>query len=330
VPEDLRFVFMIVEKYQKDRWRLHGFEPNATVHYGVELARSHSEAVSSPVFGEDGPLPQRESFDLLAPRQGARRWLNTVTSVYYFERTCAPPDTDDDPSSDDVRFRAAANVAGGRPIDADALLGAYVDLIADRFDPDSDYPFPAAKVAEQHAQLTALANAGLLDASGDTDYTVNTDMTEATDDAELNRTERLDDFIARHDALAGDDAYERRAAFLLGALNGRITRRQRRDNRGSTAVTTYPVDGMTKHNLKRTARELLTSNFVYTEEARKDGIRVQGTLYTELVEGIVENMEHEDPRDWDLSTDDLRYHYAMGIAYGLNDRSTSNYEESND
>jgi CRISPR-associated protein Cas8b/Csh1 subtype I-B len=155
-------------------------------------------------------------------------------------------------------------------------------------------------------------------------------MTQATNDTELSRTERLDDFIARHDALAGEDTYERRAAFLLGALNGRITRRQRRDNRGSTAVTTYPVDGVTKHNLKRTARELLTSNFVYTEEARKEGIRVQGTLYTELVEGIVENMEHDDPTEWDLSTDDLRYHYAMGIAYGLNDRSTSDYEESDD
>jgi hypothetical protein len=330
VPADLRFVFMIVEKYQKDRWRLHSFEPSATVHHGVELARSHNEAVASPVFGDDRPLPREESFDLLARRDGARGWLNTVTSVYYFERTCAPPDTDDDPSSDDIRFRAPAKVAGGRAVDVDGLLGAYVDLLTDRMDPDGEYPFPTAKFAEQHAQLTALANAGLLDTDEDTDYTVETDMSEVTDDAERSRTEQLEEFIARHDALSGEEAFERRAVFLLGALNGRITRRQRRDNRGSTAVTTYPVDGVTKHNLKRTARELLTSNFVYTEEARKEGIRVQGTLYAELVERIVEEMEHSDPTTWDLSTDDLRYHYAMGIAYGLNDSSTSNYEDTDD
>ncbi|WP_435078607.1 TM1802 family CRISPR-associated protein [Halococcus sp. AFM35] len=326
---DLRFVFMVVNKYQKDRWRLLAFEPNGTVHYGDELARKHHDAVNSSIFGEDGPLPIRENFDLLNTGRSSLEWLDTVTGVGYFAETCSPPDTDDEPSSDDFRFRATKKVVGGEGIEVHSLLAAYVDRIADRFDPDGEYPFPGTIIAEQHAQLTALANTGLLDARGDTDFTADTAMTESTttDETEMNRTEQLKEFIDRHDALRGEESYERRAVFLLGALNGRITRQQRQDERGSTAVTTYPVENITKHNIKRTARELLTSNFVRTEEARKrDGIKVSGTLFAELVREIVDDMEREEPTGWDLTTDDLRYHYALGIAYGLNDRSTSGYD----
>ena len=326
--EDLRFVFMIVNKYQKDRWRLLAFEPNGSAHYGVELAAAHHDTVNSPIFRKKGPLSLHGEFDLLAAGRERWRWLSVVTGVYYFARTCSPPDDDDEPSSDDFRFRATAKVVGGQQVDAESLLSAYVDHVADRFDPDNEFPFPDARVAEQHAQLTALANSGLLGANADTDYTVDTTMIDTTTDdrEEMSRSERLDEFIERHDALRGEGSYERRSAFLLGALNGWITRVQRGKDRGSTAVTTFPVESVTKHNIKRTARELLSTNFVYTDEARKDGIPVRGTLFTEFVRGLVDGMQHEDPTEWGLSTEDLRYHYAMGIAYGLNDPSTSDYD----
>jgi hypothetical protein len=318
--DGLRFVLMVVNKYQKDRWRLLGFEPNGAVHYGLELARKHYESVNSPLFGEDGPLPVRENFDLLRTGGNPRGWLNTVTSVGYFAETCSPPDTDDEPSSDDFRFRATKRVVGGDSIDVDSLLAAYTDRIADRFDPDEEYPFPGTIVAEQHAQLTALAAAGLLDARGDTDFTVTTTMTaqRTADSTELNRAERLDDFIDRHDALSDG---ERQGVFALGALVGRISRYQRAKNRSMTAVKQHPIDKLTKHNVTQVATEVVDANVVYSDE---EGY--SGTMYAELMDEVVDGLLDRSPSEWDLGTDDLRYHYALGIAYGLNDRSTSGYD----
>jgi hypothetical protein len=321
VETDLRFVFMVVNKYQKDRWRLLAFEPNAVTHYGVELARAHHDVLNSPVFRDDGSLPLRDGFDLLVSGRSSREWIDHVTRVGYFAETCSPPDSDDSPSSDDFRFRATADVVGGRPVGADRLLAAYVDRIADRFDPDDEYPFPGAIVAEQHAQLCALANSGLLATSGDTDYTVDTDMRHdiATDGSGLSRTERLDEFIDRHDALDDD---ERLGVFALGALVGRISRYQRAKNRSMTAVTRHPIDKLSKHNVTQVATEVVDANVVYSDE---EGY--SGTMFAELMDEVVDGLLARPPDEWTLSTDDLRYHYAMGIAYGLNDRSTSDYNE---
>lgn len=321
---DLRFVFMIVQKYQKDRWRLLAFEPNAATHHGVELARSHRDVVNSPLF-KNGPLPRRETFDLLGSYEGPLGWLDVVTSVYYFARTCAPPDTDDEPSSDDLRFRAAANAVGGDSIDSDALLGAYVDRIVERFDLDGEYPFPDATVSEQHAQLTALANAGRLQIRGaETDFTVDTSMTnDATAGGEtLNRTDRLHEFMDRHDALSGG---ERRGVFALGALAGRISRYQRSEGRSMTAVKRHPIDKLTTHNVTDIATSVVDANVVYSGE---EGYT--GTMFAELMDEVVDGLLDSPPERWSVSTDDLRYHYAMGIAYGLNDRSTSDYEPNDE
>ena len=317
---DLRFVFMVVNKYQKDRWRLLAFEPNGTVHYGDELGHEHQSVVNSPIFGEDGPLPIRENFALLATGLSPRDWLDTVTGVGYFARTCSPPDTDDEPSSDDFRFRATEKVVGGKSIDMDSLLSAYVDRTADRFEPGEDFPFPDATVAEQHAQLTALANTGLLDARGDTDFTADTTMTtqRTADDTDLNRAEQLEEFIDRHDALADG---ERQGVFALGALVGRISRYQRAKNRSMTAVKQHPIDKLTKHNVTQVATEVVDANVVYSDE---EGY--SGTMYAELMDEVVDGLLDRSPSEWDLATDDLRYHYALGIAYGLNDRSTSGYD----
>ena len=321
---DLRFMFMIVQKYQKDRWRLLTFEPNAAAHHGLELAQSHYNVVNSPLF-EGGPLPRKDAFDLLRTREGPLGCLNVVTGVYYFARTCAAPDTDDDPSSDDLRFRAAANVVGGDLTDVDRLLGAYVEKITNRFDPGGEYPFPDATVAEQHAQLTALANAGQLQIrDSQTNFTVDTTMTNDTTAGgeTLSRTDRLHDFVDRHDALSGG---ERRGVFALGALVGRISRYQRKEGRSMTAIKRHPIDKLTTHNVTDIATGVVDANVVYSGE---EGYT--GTMFAELMDEVVDGLLDSPPERWSVSTDDLRYHYAMGIAYGLNDRSTSDYEVSDE
>jgi len=318
--EDLRFVFMVVHKYQKDRWRLLSFEPDATIQFGVRLAQAHHEMVNGPAFRSDGPLPQRDGFDLLDSGRSVDQFVDSVTRVNYFTQTCAPPDTDDDPSSDDFRFRAAANVVGGTPVDVEELLAGYVEQLTARFDPDDEYPFPTATIAMQHAQLSALANAGLLFADESTDFTATTEMTDTpTDGEEQSRTERLSNFIESHHALADG---ERRGVFALGALVGRISRYQRREGRSMTAVTRHPIDKVTKHSVTDVATNVVDANVVYSSE---EGY--SGTMYAELMDEVVDGLLHEEPDSWGLSTSDLRYHYAMGIAYGMNDRTTTDYND---
>lgn len=313
----LRFVFMVVSKYQKDRWRLLAFEPNATVHFPYELAVAHHELLETQWFEGDDLFQTPDEFALLTRGWAPRDWLPIVGSVGYFARTMPGAD-EDEPSSDDRRFRATANVVGGRGVDAEVLFSAYVERIAEAFDAGDEYPFSDALVASQYAQLSALANAGLL--NGDTDYTVNTDMTEDTraDGSELNRAEKLDDFIERHDALDDD---ERQGVFALGALVGRISRYQRAKNRSMTAVKRHPIDKLTKHSVRDVATSVVDANVVYSDEEGYNG-----TMYAELMDEVVDGLLDQEPDDWSLSTDDLRFHYAMGIAYGLNDRSTSDYD----
>jgi len=66
------------------------------------------------------------------------------------------------------------------------------------------------------------------------------------------------------------------------------------------------------------ATEVIDANVVYSDE---EGY--SGTMYAELMDEVVDGLSARPPNDWELDTDDLRYHYALGIAYGLNDRSTS-------
>lgn len=315
--ERLRFVFMTVSKYQKDRWRLLAFEPNATVHYPRKLAAAHHDVVSGPDFG-DGGVFSRNGFALLEVRDSASKWLDLVSGVGYFARTCETPGDEDEPSSDDFRFRATAQVVSGHGVDPDDLRAAYVDAAVEAFDPEEGF-FPSTLVASQYAQLAALDRADLLDAA-DRDDLITPTMTDQTtaSSGELSRTERFEDFIDRHDALNG----ERLGVFALGALVGRITRYQRRDGRSMTAVKRHPIDKISRHNVTDVATAVVDDNVVYSAE---EGYT--GTMYAELMDEVVDGLLRTDPDDLSLSTADLRFAYAMGIAYGLNDRSTSGHDD---
>jgi hypothetical protein len=69
------------------------------------------------------------------------------------------------------------------------------------------------------------------------------------------------------------------------------------------------------------ATDVVDANVVYSDEEGYNG-----TMYAELMDEVVDGLLNRSPDDWSLDTTDLRYHYAMGIAYGLNDRSTSDYD----
>ena len=310
--DSIRFSLVIVNKYQKDRWRVLAATPTASTHIIEDLTQQHLAVLDSRWVNEEEIFPKRENFSLLSI-EDAESLSNVVSSVGYLAETCLGDDADD-PSSDDFRFRGTATIASGKQLHVEELLEEYVSKLVDRFDPDSEYPFPTATFAQQYVQFNALRACDLLTADDERLETQPQHMSDQTTQATAeNRQEQFEQFIEDHPALSDKT---REGVFALGALVGRISRYQSREGKSMTAVKQYPIDNLTKHNIRRIATEVVDSNIVYSDE-------YAGTMYGELMDTVCDGLETAEPSDWELSTEDLRFHYAMGIAYGQNDSSTS-------
>ena len=312
----IRFSLIIVNKYQKDRWRVLAATPTASTHVIEDLTRQHRIFQHSRWVEEEEIFPKREKFPLLSITKTGPL-SNVVSSVAYLGETCLGDDADD-PSSDDFRFRGTATIASGEQLHVEELFEEYVAKLVDRFDPDSQYPFPIATLAQQYVQFNALRACDLLTADDERLVTQPKHMSDQTSQATAdNRQEQFEQFIEDHPALSDKT---RQGVFALGALVGRISRYQSDDGRGTTAVSQYPIGNLTKHNIRRIATEVVESNVIYSEE---EGYKQ--TMYGELMQAVADGLESTDQNELTLSTEDLRFHYAMGIAYGKNDSSTSDY-----
>jgi len=308
----IRFSLVIVNKYQKDRWRVLAATPTASTHIIEEIAQKHYQILDSRWVSEEKIFPKRDNFSLLSI-DSIESLSNVVSSVGYLAETCLGDDADE-PSSDDFRFRGTATIASGKQLHVQELLEEYVAKLVDRFDPDDQYPFPIATLAQQYVQFNALRACDLLTADDERLETQPQHMSDQTTQATAeNRQEQFEQFIEDHPALSDKT---REGVFALGALVGRISRYQSREGKSMTAVKQYPIDNLTKHNIRRIATEVVDSNIVYSDE-------YAGTMYGELMDTVCDGLETAEPSDWELSTEDLRFHYAMGIAYGQNDSSTS-------
>ena len=312
----IRFSLAIVNKYQKDRWRVLAATPTASTHIIEEIAQKHYQILDSRWVSEERIFPKQDNFSLLSI-DSIESLSNVVSSVGYLAETCLGDDADE-PSSDDFRFRGTATIASGKQLHVQELLEEYVAKLVDRFDPDDQYPFPIATLAQQYVQFNALRACDLLTADDERLITQPQHMTDQTSQATANnRQEQFEQFIEDHPALSDKT---REGVFALGALVGRISRYQREDGRSTTAVSQYPITNLTKHNIRRIATEVVESNVIYSEEEK-----YKGTMFGELMQAVADGLESTDQDNLTLSTDDLRFHYAMGIAYGKNDPSTSDY-----
>jgi len=308
----IRFSLVIVNKYQKDRWRVLAATPTASTHIIEEIAQNHYNLLDSRWVNEEEIFPTLDNFSLLSI-DNVDSLSNVVSSVGYLAETCLGDDADD-PSSDDFRFRGTATITSGKQLHVQELLEEYVAKLVDRFDPDDQYPFPIATLAQQYVQLNALRACDLLTADDEQLVTQPQYMSDQSSQATAdNRQEQFEQFIEDHPALSDKT---REGVFALGALVGRISRYQSREGKSMTAIKQYPIDNLTKHNIRRIATEVVDSNIVYSDE-------YTGTMYGELMDTVCDGLETADPNNWGLSTEDLRFHYAMGIAYGQNDSSTS-------
>lgn len=330
IPLDLRFYVAAVMKHQAKRFDVFGDTMNAEIHHPRELDKSHKAVLQTWAFDRDhetneersAVLPTHEKSWLL----GNEEFIPLIASGRYFLPTFADSDDDQDASADDPRIQALVSVLSGEPLDVDLLLSEYVRRIVE----DESEQFPLFQVASQYAQLCALARAELLHPTTDDHEAIATPPTYDTDSKmkptpvradggrAAARDRKLEQFLEETPALEDD---ERRGAFLLGALVGQVGGYQQRfEGRSTTVIDQYPIKAVTKSSLKRLTQEVLDRDVVYSRENR-----MGSTMYAEVVDRLVETVARHDPDEWELGLNDLRFYYALGVAYGMN-----NYVEDTD
>ena len=258
-----------------------------------------------------------------------------ILNTGYFQSTFhdrRPDDSDDYWPIDhylgttDPRAEATKTVlAVDGTIDPDWLLTQYVPrLISEQRSAFEDgNELPESLLTRQYVQMQALARAGVLgDSSSDDPRTIPT-TTEIMSDTNgfSDRDDRLAQFIDSHPALAEDE--ERRAAFLLGALIGRVAAYQSRRGISRTVIRQHPIDAMTRRRISTTLNKVLEKNAHYSENDEKAGMLMNDRYITRLSDIV----NRRTPEEWSLSTDDLRMHYGLGLTYGKNDDSPDDADE---
>jgi len=349
----LRFYVSAVMPHQMSRYDVFGETLNGQLHYPKELAFTHNRLVENKsAFATDegddwtAPMPTNEKWELLA---GDDNRLHAVSTGWYFYQTFAERD-DTDADADDPRIQALVNVLSGEPIAVDVLLEEFVSRISSEETDDEYDGFPSFLVASQFAQLCALAD-GDLELLSTTDPgkepitheptydDVNTmpTVTEIlTTDGGYPADAKLESFIEETPALASDPdgppiTDERRGAFLLGALVGDIGSYQEySENRSTTLVDQYPVKSITRSRIKKVTQETIAKTLTYTRQEKKEGRSYPGTKADYIVDRLRETILDPDPDEWEIGTDDLRFYYALGITYGMNDHPDWDKAESDD
>jgi len=341
---DFRFYVSAVMPHQMSRYDVFGETLNGRLHYPKQLAVTHNKFVKTvSAFNRShymewtAPLPTNQNWELLETND---EQLHAVSTGWYFRQTFAERD-DDEADSDDPRIEALISVLSGEAIAVDVLLEEYVSRIIDEQTDDGEYEgFPSFLVASQFAQLCVLADNDLnLLQTTDTsknpitqqpNYDTNTmpSLDEiAIADGGHPAAPKLESFISETPALSPANDHEpdsvtsqRRGAFLLGALVGDIGSYQEySEDRSTTLVDQYPVKSITPSRIKKVTQETIAKTLTYTRQEKKQQGNYPGTKADHIVDRLRDTILNPDPEEWEIETDDLRFYYALGVTYGMND-----------
>jgi len=321
-------------------------EPNVDPTRVRAIQDAHTKLLTGGLVAPDGeappllPAPSYGRLDDSDAEQGSRYLrpeddtavISGVLSGGYFQSTFRHQSTDetqDDHGTNDLRAEATSTIlATGETIDPGWLLAQYVPrLISEQRNAFQDgNELPESLLTRQYVQLQALSVAGMLDSrSGDDPRAKpphSQSMNETTDFD--NRDDRLEQFIETHPALAENE--ERRAAFLVGALVGRVAAYQSQNGISRTVIRQHPIDAMTRRRLSSTLSKVLAKNATYSDDSEQAGMLMNDRYVTRLND----IMNRHPPEDWSLSTDDLRMHYGLGLTYGKNDTTVESESDNSE
>ena len=339
--DSLRFYVSAVMPHQTSRYDVFGETLNGRLLYPRELAFDHNRVTETSAFEStdewSAPLPTHENWGLLNSND---EMLHSVSTGWYFSQTFAERD-ETDADADDPRIESLVDVLSGGEIAVETLLEEYVQRVITDEDDDDVEQFPSFRVASQFAQLCALAtdrldllttdDPGKAPITREPAYETNTMPTLEENpiaDGGNAAAEKLETFIEDTPALTHDEDApindERRGAFLLGALVGEVGSYQSySEGRSTTLVDQFPVKSITRSRVKKVTQETIAKTLTYT---RSEGLNI--TLFEHLVDELRETIVHPDPDEWQIGTDDLRFYYALGITYGMNDHPEWNSEQT--
>jgi CRISPR-associated protein Cas8b/Csh1 subtype I-B len=329
----LRFYVSAVMPHQMSRYDVFGETLNGRIQYPAELARSHADVLRTAAFRDDdrwtAAFPANDKWTLL----DGEGLLGPIASGWYFAETLP---SDDDASADDTRIEALVNVLSGTPIPVSMLLDGYVERLVED---SSDERFPRFRVASQYAQLCALAGAKGEFLTADEQQqriaesptyerrTMTSRENLTITDGGFAGEQNLEEFIDDTPALGHD---QRCGVFLLGALVGAVGNSQEwHENRSTTLVDQFPVKSITTNRIKKVAQDAIEKTLTYTrEEKKRGGQQYPGTKFDYIVDRLRERILNPDPDEWDLDKNDLRFYYALGVTYGMNDRPLSENDDA--
>jgi hypothetical protein len=310
-------------------------EPCVDPHRIRAIKEAHTNVLTDGLIAPDGdspPLFPSPPYGRLTDDKDEHgsKYLRTnapvVTGVLtggYFQSTFRHQSTDedrDDHGTTDLRTEATSTaLASGGQMDTDWLLAQYVPrLISEQRSAFEDgNELPESLLTRQYVQMQAFARAGVLgDSSSEDPRTIPASAETMSDTTNFSdRDDRLEQFIDSHPALAEDE--ERRAAFLLGALVGRVAAYQSRNGISRTVIRQHPIGAMTRRRISTTLSKVLEKNAHYSDDDENAGMLMNDRYITRLNNIL----NRKAPEEWSLSTDDLRMHYGLGLTYGKNDTS---------
>lgn len=140
-------------------------------------------------------------------------------------------------------------------------------------------------------------------------------MPDTTAPDEQSRAAKLDSYLNRAPSLSLADHPERRTAFLVGALVGKISRYQTNHlGVSQTLRRQYPVGKLSAARAEDLVSAVLDRNNIYAEESGEI------IMYESYVTRLVEALGHCDD-DWASAIPEatLQHDYGVGMAYGLTD-----------
>ena len=338
----LRFYAVAVRDDQGDIF-VFNEEPDATLYPPRDIAEAHLEALDGRTFERIG-FERPDDWRHIRENIDRHTVVSAIVSGSYAQDTVSFSEGSDGAMANEPSEWFAFAMLAGEEIDREWLLDQYVARLAQQRARDDEDRLPQNHVLTQLAQLDALAGAGLLASSDgrqngqrmtamdDTPTTsgVSDPMAELPGIEELTadgvpslaelREYRLRGFLAERSELDAndDESQERRGAFLIGVLLGELSTHQRRDRgMNRTFANRYQAEDVTLGQLERIMTELLSKDSVYEAEHRYSR---DGSCFPET-SGRLSELAGTPPTEWSLSLPDVRFHFALGVTYGLHARN---------
>lgn len=320
--EALRFYVITLRNDSGDINVFHEI-PDVALYWPRQIAECHHTILQqSTAFSRYAGFSRSDNWRTIRETESVPDLVNAVVNGFYAAGTLPETSGSDGAMADDTAEWLTHALLEGRTIPVDRLLAAYVDRLADERETDTENRFSRRHVKTQFAQLEALAMSGLLETSATTTHlssppetmdTDNSEPDEITTDGNVSQLDarryRLETFLDDRPSLRENS--ERRSVFLTGVLVGQLSQHQRTTrNQNRTVIDQYPADTVTIQKLIRAWPDLVQKAHVYASDVSWGG----ETLFPEVLDHSTDVLTH--PGDWDLSIQDVRFFYALGLAYG--------------